>query len=352
MNRMGLVVGTMLLAGSVAWGVGTLEIGELKVEGNQVIVPIVLGGEVGSGVAAMDFRLRYDPDQFQPVSASPGLMAARADKQVMANVQIPGEYVVVVMGQRTTCRSGEVVQVVMNRVGEAEQAVWGLGLHGQTLSSAEGAVIDSRVVPFNPARPPSSSDGDEEGPEAEDGVSSAAPPVAAPLPNEPADSNRAGATPTGAVAAPAPPGTDEPAGKNESGDSREQLARAMAEAARVRASLDTPPEGKAAPEARLRDEAAEEPPSEVLESGPAEAEAGEDSEPVVSRPMRMARAPSDATTVEPNPDSNAGDAPPGGAHTAAAAAPPGNQGVKGAALAAALVLGAAVVWVARRRLFG
>jgi len=150
MNRMMVVVAAMLVTEAVG-AVTTLGIGDLKVEANQVEIPIVLGGDVGGGVSAMDFHLNYNPEVLQPVSASAGGMAALADKRVMANVGAPGEYVVVMMGMnQAACSAGELAKVVMQRTGGSSESSWGLGITGQTLSASNGAVIESETLPFTP----------------------------------------------------------------------------------------------------------------------------------------------------------------------------------------------------------
>jgi hypothetical protein len=164
MNRMTIVFATILV-GSEAFGAGgTLRIGIPKVEGDQITIPVVLGGQVGNGVAALDFRLNYNPEVLQPLSASAGAAASSADKRVMANVNTPGEYIVVMMGMnQTTCTSGEVVDVVMRRVGHAQEAEWSLGISEPTLSSMDGTVIESAALPFQaePDKEPVPPEGDK-----------------------------------------------------------------------------------------------------------------------------------------------------------------------------------------------
>jgi hypothetical protein len=83
------------------------------------------------------------------------MVASRADKQVMANVQTPGEYIVVMMGMnQTTCNPGEVVRIVMERLGNEPKTDWDLGLARQTLSSIDGTVIDSQALPYRPVLDP------------------------------------------------------------------------------------------------------------------------------------------------------------------------------------------------------
>ena len=138
-----------------AHGTGTLQISSPKVEGTQVTIPVMLGGDVGTGISALDFRLTYNPEVLRPVSASAGSAAASADKRVMANISAPGEYIVVMMGMnQTTCTSGEVATVVMERVADSADGKWDLGIKRQTLSSLDGTVIASEALPYEPAETP------------------------------------------------------------------------------------------------------------------------------------------------------------------------------------------------------
>jgi hypothetical protein len=151
MNRSTIVLVTIVFVNATGFATGTLQIGDLTVEGNRVVIPVVLGGDVGNGVSALDFRLRYNPDLLQPVSVSAGTLAAQADKQVMANAGAPGEYAVVMMGMnQTTCGQGEVATVVMQRMADAPVSNWGLGIARQTLSALDGSVIPSEAVPYEP----------------------------------------------------------------------------------------------------------------------------------------------------------------------------------------------------------
>jgi hypothetical protein len=137
------------------YATGTLQISSPKVEGNQVTIPVMLGGNVGTGISALDFRLTYNPEVLRPVSAGAGSAAASADKRVMANISAPGEYIVVMMGMnQTTCTTGEVAKIVMERVTEAPGNEWNLGIKRQTLSSLDGTVISSEVLPYNPGETP------------------------------------------------------------------------------------------------------------------------------------------------------------------------------------------------------
>ena len=146
-----LLAAIVLLLGLKAWSTGTLQVGDLKVEEDTVTIPIVLGGDLDEGVAALDFRLRYDPQTLRPMSAEAGAAAGEAGKRVMANTAEPGEYIVVMMGMnQSTCSTGEVAKIVMERVAEDGGESWGLDVFQPTLSSVEGAVIPSLALPYNP----------------------------------------------------------------------------------------------------------------------------------------------------------------------------------------------------------
>jgi hypothetical protein len=229
MNRIAIVLGTMMLASMPGYSIGTLSIGEPTVEGNQVVIPVILGGEVGNGVASLDFRLKYNADLLQPVAAVAGTAAVRAEKRVMANSVSPGEYVVVMMEMnQTTCGSGEVAKIVMQRTADAVDGEWGLGIARPTLSSADGTVIASKAVPYRPK--------------------SAKPPSAPADPQKPNDTSTAAgqeakAPPeVGAVASPGvrmpEPGSSEKSAGIESGN--RNLAAALEEKRRVREGIEIP----------------------------------------------------------------------------------------------------------------
>ncbi|HOV74497.1 MAG TPA: cohesin domain-containing protein [Candidatus Hydrogenedentes bacterium] len=143
----------------VAFAQGVLQIGEPTVESNQVTIPVYLGGNVGAGVAAADFRITYDPQVLRPVSAIAGSAAADADKRVMANEAASGEYVVVMMGMnQTALTSGEIARVVMERTPNAGPGQWKLGLSRPTLSTTDGGIIESAVAPYTPTGQPDETD--------------------------------------------------------------------------------------------------------------------------------------------------------------------------------------------------
>jgi len=150
-NRLTAMLVMGLFVSVRAWCLGTLQIGDVTVENNLVIVPVLLGGDASGSVASLNFHLNYDPVALQPIQVAPGSVAAQADKQVAFNVPAPGQSVIVMFGlNQTTCSGGEVARIVMKRDAEAGSAQWALGLSNQTLSDVQGAVIESRVLPFTP----------------------------------------------------------------------------------------------------------------------------------------------------------------------------------------------------------
>ncbi|HUW61426.1 MAG TPA: cohesin domain-containing protein [Candidatus Bathyarchaeia archaeon] len=152
MNRLMLL--GFLLATATAQGSGTLQLGEPTVEQDRITVPVVLGGDLSGGVSAMDFRFRYNPEALQPVSVVAGTAAERADKRVMSNQRTPGEYAVVMMGfNQSSCGPGEAIRIVLQRLQGPDQK-WDLSLSDPTMSSVDGRLIESQVLPsdIEPAR--------------------------------------------------------------------------------------------------------------------------------------------------------------------------------------------------------
>lgn len=145
MNRLMLL--GFLLATATAQGSGTLQLGKPTVEQDRITIPVVLGGDLSGGVSAMDFRFRYNPEAVQPVSVVAGAAAEIADKRVMSNLRTPGEYSVVMMGfNQSSCGPGEAIKIVLQRLQGADQK-WNLSLADATLSSIDGRLIESQVLP-------------------------------------------------------------------------------------------------------------------------------------------------------------------------------------------------------------
>jgi hypothetical protein len=112
------LIGT--LAFVLAWvtGAATLRLGPPVIQQNQYTFPVYLQGDTAQ-VAALDFRLSYDPAVFSPVAAQSGPSAASAQKQVSSNLAAPGEFVVVMMGfNQNSVAPGEVMQIVMEKIQE------------------------------------------------------------------------------------------------------------------------------------------------------------------------------------------------------------------------------------------
>ncbi len=125
---------------------GTLRLGTPTINNNQYTFPVVLQGDA-EGVAALDFRLAYDPAVFNPVSAQSGTTALQAQKQVSSNIAAPGEFVVVLMGfNQNTVGAGEVVEVVLEKIGEPSGGATTLRIAEPTLATNVGIEVDSRGI--------------------------------------------------------------------------------------------------------------------------------------------------------------------------------------------------------------
>ena len=134
---------SILVLWTLAASAGSLQIGEPTVESELVTFPVTLSGDVGQGVSAIDFRLRYDPAVLEPVEVGAGSAASSADKLVQSNVPKPGECVVVVMGMnQTTVNGGEVARITMKRTGKA-QGSSAVSVARTTLAASDGKVIPS-----------------------------------------------------------------------------------------------------------------------------------------------------------------------------------------------------------------
>ena len=128
----------LLLIPAAAAVAGTLGIGAWTAEDYEYMVPIVLRSD-SDEVAALDFRLRYDPAVFEPIAAEPGVAALQANKMVTANVPVPGEFIVVMMGlNQTTVPSGEVARLALRRIGTPASGASELSVGDPTLATWEG----------------------------------------------------------------------------------------------------------------------------------------------------------------------------------------------------------------------
>lgn len=140
-----LAISACAIFPALATWAGDVSLGAPSVANNQVTFPVSIGGDMGTGVSALDFRFHYDPAVFRPVSVDAGSAAVDADKRIEWNVRTPGECVVVMMGMnQTLCQAGEVAQVVLQRLGEAAAGDYSFSIARPTLASAEGDVIDAK----------------------------------------------------------------------------------------------------------------------------------------------------------------------------------------------------------------
>lgn len=151
-----ILVVVLTHAGGVAVA-GNLGIGAPTVEEQRIALPIVLNSG-SDGVAALNFRLIYDPDVFAPVSVEPGRAALGANKQVTGNMPSPGEYVVVMMGfNQTTVSAGDIARILFRQVGEAEDGFSRVTIEDTALARWDGTEMPSEggtsVIRLNEASP-------------------------------------------------------------------------------------------------------------------------------------------------------------------------------------------------------
>ncbi len=136
---------TVFLVPSSVAQQGTVRIGAYSVDGDVVTIPIVLEGDVGVGVAAMDFRLRYDAEVFEPIGIETGQAVADADKLVQTNLVRPGEYIVLMFGMnQTALTSGDLAHVTMRMIEAPEMGSTRLTVSNTTMSTANATALDSR----------------------------------------------------------------------------------------------------------------------------------------------------------------------------------------------------------------
>ena len=177
-----------VLAGPIAFA-GTLRVGVPEVNGNQVVLPVLLEGDTGAGVAALDFTLNYDPAVFTPVRAEASEAAQAARKQVESNEVTPGNYVVMMFGMnQTTVNGGQVAEIVLTKKNQPNSNQSDVSIEQTTFASIEGAEIEStgssQTVTFPP---PPSDDGDNNPPPANENPPPDDSPAETPKPPIPVD---------------------------------------------------------------------------------------------------------------------------------------------------------------------
>lgn len=205
-----------VLAGPLAFA-GTLRVGVPEVNGNQVVLPVLLEGDTGAGVAALDFTLNYDPAVFTPVRAEASEAAQAARKQVESNEVSPGNYVVMMFGMnQTTLNGGQVAEIVLNKKNQPASNQSDISIEQTTFASIEGAEIESsgssQTVTFPP---PPIDDGDNNPPPANENPPPDDSPAETPKPTIPVDTPDTPApavpgTPGGAPGPPEPPKQETP----------------------------------------------------------------------------------------------------------------------------------------------
>lgn len=220
MFRSALIVTATAVLVAATSQAGTLRVGVPQIEDDRVVLPVVLEGDTGGGVAALDFTLNYDPAVFTPVGAEASEAAQAARKQVESNEVSPGNYVVMMFGMnQTTVTSGEVASITLTKKSQPGTNQSEVSIDGTTFASIEGHEIEStgssQTVTFPP---PPTDDGGGENPPPGDGEPSPPPPatetpVPAPAPPASTPDTPAPATPSvpvGTPRGPSQPATDTP----------------------------------------------------------------------------------------------------------------------------------------------
>jgi hypothetical protein len=229
----------MLLCGLSAQA-GTLQLGTPTVEAERYVFPVILQGS-DTPVAAMDFRLQFDPAVFRPLAADPGSMALQSDKTVTANAPAPGEYVVVMMGfNQNGVEGGEIARIALERIDGGDSGSSRVALTDTTFSTWEGEEVASqgseRVVGLDgdvPEEPEVPQEPDA--PEDEDPTEEV--PGGVPVDTPDAAPEDGGTQkPAPRISAGAEAGTPELGATRTSG--RNELAKAFQDAAAARAQLE------------------------------------------------------------------------------------------------------------------
>lgn len=156
MTRFGPLLACTLILGVLPTAfAGSLYLGSPTIEDANYVFPVMLGDSDGT-VAALDFRLRYDPAVFEPVGTAMGPSAADAGKQVAANTPYPGEHIVVVMGlNQSVMATGEVARVAMRTLTIPESGETALDIIDPAMSDPDGVAVAARgegmIVPLGDA---------------------------------------------------------------------------------------------------------------------------------------------------------------------------------------------------------
>lgn len=179
-----LLAATAVFAVAAA-SAGTLRVGVPEVEGNHVVLPVLLEGDVAGGVAALDFTLNYDPAVFSPVSAEASAAAQAARKQVESNEVSPGNYVVMMFGMnQTTVANGQVASITLNKHSQPSSNQSDISIKQTTFASLDGGEISSegssQTVTFAP--PPTDDGNSEEPPPSGETPPPVEPPSETPVP--------------------------------------------------------------------------------------------------------------------------------------------------------------------------
>jgi hypothetical protein len=156
MTRLGPLLASWIVLGvPIAAQAGSLYLGPPTVEDDSYVFPVMLGESDGT-VAALDFRLRYDPAVFEPAGTAMGVSAAEAGKQVAANTPYPGEHIVVIMGlNQSVMAAGEVARVAMRNIDVPESGETALDIIDPAMSDPNGVEVAARgeglIVPLGDA---------------------------------------------------------------------------------------------------------------------------------------------------------------------------------------------------------
>ncbi len=113
-----VMVGIALFLGAASVQAASLRIGTPEVEPTRVTFPILLGGDIGTGISTCDFRFQYDAAAFQFVDVVPGGAVNEARKQVQGYSPAPGRCNVVMVGMDTDtgCQAGELAHIILERI--------------------------------------------------------------------------------------------------------------------------------------------------------------------------------------------------------------------------------------------